>query len=52
MADKVRQNVRYATQNARQASDWKTAIRELCGAIEQLDDQIADLAKRIDGKPG
>jgi hypothetical protein len=48
MADEVRLNVRYITQNARQAADPKRAIDELCKAVEQLDDQISDLAKRID----
>lgn len=38
-------NVRYFTHNAKQASDWKEAIAELCKAIEQLSDDITDLKK-------
>ena len=44
MADKVvRLNVRAFIHNARQAAVWKIAIRDICKAIEQLDDQITDL---------
>src|SRR5258707_12208608 len=45
MADKVvRLNVRAFIHNARQAPVWKIALPDICKAIEQLDDQITDLA--------
>ena len=48
MADKVvRLNVRAFIHNARQAAVWKIAIRDICKAIEQLDDQITDLVTRV-----
>lgn len=48
MADKVvRLNIRAFIHNARQAAVWKIAIRDICKAIEQLDDQITDLVTRV-----
>jgi hypothetical protein len=48
MADKVvRLNVRAFIHNALQAAFWKIAIRDICKAIEQLDDQITDLVTRV-----
>jgi ubiquinone biosynthesis protein UbiJ len=48
MADKVvRLNIRAFIHKARQAAVWKIAIRDICKAIEQLDDQIADLVTRV-----
>ena len=43
MADKVRAFIH----NALQAAVWKIAIRNICKAIEQLDDQITDLVTRV-----
>jgi hypothetical protein len=54
MADKVvRLNVRAFIHNALQAAFWKLATRDISKAIEQLDDQITDLAtsvKKLEGK--
>ncbi len=39
--------VAFFIHNARQAAVWKIAIRNICKAIEQLDDQITDLVTRV-----
>jgi hypothetical protein len=42
---KIGLNVRHHTHNAKMANDWKEAVREICKAIEQLDDRITELHK-------
>ena len=53
MTDKVRLNVRYFTNAARQAvnSNPRQALEELCKAIEQLGDEISELAVRSAQQP-